>query len=271
MRSTVVSLLAAIFISLSVTPAKSQTRRPPPRSQYSPLAAEQAKHPGKQQPQTWYDFALSRLNPSNFDYGGWMEERRRAFLEASLKSPYFDYGLAMTITTVLLMAACSKLWIDGKRREWLTAEMMTDLLNQDQRSRQVAKEAIRKHNDHIERCNRVIEAAESGHPLPGSVTEAQELQAKVREAEANAAALTRDKKKIEAELEEKKLLIAQLSLRVEDVAKEMNRDRELSETTQMNVESTGTDPDKARLMQHINNLQLQLYTERKKNERLKGA
>ena len=41
--------------------------------------------------------------------------------------------------------------------------------------KQAAGEAIRRHNDHIERCNRVIEAGENGVPL-GDVAEGLRLR-----------------------------------------------------------------------------------------------
>ena len=189
MKATAASLFVVISLTLAITPVNSQTRRPPPRSQYSPLAAQQGENP-RQQRQTWYEFALSRLNPNNVDYGAWMEERRRAFLEATIKNQHFNYALAMTLVSLFLLAACAKLQNDGRRKDWVTAEMMTDLLNQDQHSREVAREAIRKYNDHIERCNRVIEAAESGRPVPGSATEAEELRAKLQEKSDELTAMT---------------------------------------------------------------------------------
>jgi hypothetical protein len=56
---------------------------------------------------TWYEFLLKQFNPSNFDYGTWMEERRQVLL--------------------LLLVVCAKQWIDHRRAIWITVEMMTDL------------------------------------------------------------------------------------------------------------------------------------------------
>ena len=53
---------------------------------------------------TWYEFLLKQFNPSNFDYGAWMEERRQVFLDASVRNPYFKYSTGVTIA-LLLMAA----------------------------------------------------------------------------------------------------------------------------------------------------------------------
>ena len=268
MKAPAANLFVVIFLTLSITPANSQTKRPPPRSQYSPLAAEQAEHP-RQRRQTWYEFALSRLNPDNFDYGACMEERRRAFLEATMKNQYFNYALATTLVSLFLLAACAKLWNDGRRKDWVTAEMMTDLLNQDQHSREVAREAIRKYNDHIERCNRVIEAAESGRPLPGAPAEVATLQAELQKKADELTAMTGERDRLTVELGKKSLLVAELSLRVDGVIKNTNGN---ATPADQGVPVVADDvSDASRLMRHVNDLQQQLYVERKKNERLKGA
>ena len=46
---------------------------------------------------TWYEFLLKQFNPSNFDYGAWMEERRQVFLDESVRNPYFKYGAGVTL------------------------------------------------------------------------------------------------------------------------------------------------------------------------------
>ena len=269
MKATAASLFVVISLTLAITPANSQTRRPPPRSQYSPLAAQQGENP-RQQRQTWYEFALSRLNPNNVDYGAWMEERRRAFLEATMKNQYFNYALAMTLVSLFLLAAYTKLRNDGRRKDWVTAEMMTDLLNQDQHSREVAREAIRKYNDHIERCNRVIEAAESGRPLPGAPVEVATLQAELLKKSDELTAMTGERDRLTVELGKKSLLVTELSLRVDGVIKNTNGNAESAADREVPV-LAGEHSDAAKLMRYINDLQQQLYVERKKNERLKGA
>ena len=269
MKATVLGFALVILLTMAVAPASSQTQQPP-RSQYSPLAAQRGGHP-QQHPQTWYEFALSRFNPRNVNFGALMEERRRAFLEATAKNPYFNYGLGSTIVILFLMVASAKFWIDGRRKDWVTAEMMTDLMNQDQHSREVAKDAIRKYNDHIERCNRVVEAAESGHPIPGSATEVQELRARLQETGEELSAITRERDKLAEEVAGKTRQFSELSLRVDGISKKTNGNGELTAATQGDLVSAGEGSETSRLMQHINNLQQQLYSEREKNKRLKGA
>ena len=80
-----------------------------------------------QRPDTWYEFLLKQFNPSNFDYGAWIEERRQVFLDASVRNPYFKYSLGTTIALLIMAMLYTKQWIDHRRAMWITAEMMTDL------------------------------------------------------------------------------------------------------------------------------------------------
>ena len=269
MRATVACLALTTALALAVAPAKSQARQPP-RAQYSPLAAQQVQHPHEQL-QTWYEFALSRLNPDNVNYGALMEERRRTFLEATVKNRYFNYGLTLTILTLFLMAACVKLLNDGKKKDWVTAEMMTDLMDHDQRSREVAREAIQKYNYHIERCNRVVEAQEFGHPIPGTSSNMEQLSAKLQETAEKVDGVTRERDKLKSELDEKTRRVTELSLRLDGVSMKANRDGGQNRVTPGAPVSPDGESETGRLMRHINSLQDQLYAERKKNERLKGA
>jgi hypothetical protein len=269
MRATVACLvLLPAALALAVASAKPQTRQPP-RAQYSPLAAEQSQHP-HDQPQTWYEFALSRLNSANVNYGLSIEERRQAFLEATVKNPYFNYALSVTILALLLMAACAKLAIDTKRKGWVTAEMMTDLMNHEGQSRKVAREAIRKYNDHIERCNRVVEAQEFGHAIPGSGSNVEQLTTKLRETAERLDAITRERDKLKSDLDEKTRRVTELSLRLDGLSKKANGDGVSNRVTAGPPVSPDDESETGRLMRHINSLQDQLYAERKKNERRGG-
>jgi hypothetical protein len=87
----------------------------------------QALHFTYQHRETWYEFLLRQFNPTDFDYGAWMEERRQRFLNESVSNPYFKYSAGVTLALLLMTMACSKLWIDQRRTLWITAEMMADL------------------------------------------------------------------------------------------------------------------------------------------------
>ena len=214
MRKHHIQLTITVCLCLAVSSALGKAQQSTttiPRSQYSPMAAAQAQGHVQQQPDTWYDFLLKRFNPNNFNYGAWLEERRRAFLVATAKNPYFQYSLWLTVGSLLLMAAYAKLWIDRRRERFVTVEMMTDLYNHDAYSREAAREAIDRYNQHIEKCNRVIEAAESGHPLPGSGSAIEELNEKLIDVTAKLDAANQEKDKLQTELDAKRHITTNLT------------------------------------------------------------
>ena len=59
-------------------------------------------------PTPWYDHVLRRINPSDFDYGAWLEERRAALLSASVRSPHFWYSVGVSSLLALFILAYSK-------------------------------------------------------------------------------------------------------------------------------------------------------------------
>src|SRR5260370_16363410 len=62
--------------------------------------------------ETWYEFMLKQFNPGNFDYGTWLEKRRKAFLEATVKEQYFWYSVSVTAGVPLLMVASTQIFLD---------------------------------------------------------------------------------------------------------------------------------------------------------------
>jgi hypothetical protein len=220
---------------------------------------------------TWYEFLLKKCNPSNFNYGAWLEQRRRAFLEATVKEPHFWYSFAMTFGALILMAAYAKLSLDHRRSVRVTEEMMADLYSHDLCSRGAAREAIEKYNQHIEQCNRAAESAESGDGRPGwGTSELEGLKAELQRVASQLEATTQDRNKIQEELRQKSLVVADLSLRLDVLSKKVDGARSPGGGTRQ-AASPDANGDGARFVGHINRLQEELYAERQKNKRLKGA
>ena len=213
---------------------------------------------------TWYEFLLKQFNPSNVDYGAWVEDRRQVFLDASVRNPYFKYSLGTTIALLVMAMLYTKQWIDHRRAMWITAEMMTDLYNHDAYSRGVAREAIQTYNDHIERCNRAIEAAEQGISIPGADLDANNLKSELVSVADQRDSYKRERDLAKRDLQEKEQLIAAMSLRVDAIGKKTDP----SQAAASSVDMSAADP---KLVQLINNLQEQVYAERRENRRLKGA
>lgn len=255
-----VAVVATLFL-LSCNAVAEQHSGPQPRSiQASPPAAK----PLYQRSDTWYEFLLRQFNPDDLDYGKWMEQRRSALLDASVRNPYFQYGACSTILLLITVLLYGKKWTDHRRVLWITAEMMTDLYKHDAYSRQIAREAIQKYNEHIERCNRAIESAEYGLAIPGQESDSDRLRTELQRVTEERDSYKREKDLAKDDLAQKERILADMSLRLDALAKKSDGHRNAGVV----VDSHGSDQ---KLVQHINTLQEQLYSERRANRRLKGA
>ena len=264
------NLLAVIaWLSLAVCPSFAQhgpSGSSVPRSQYSPMAA-QAQGRTHQPPDTWYEFLLKQFNPSDIDYGEWMEERRRVLLAASAKNPYFPYSLCVTVWSLLVMVAYAKLRIDCRRERYLTEEMLTDLYNQDLYSRQAAREAIAKYNHHVEHCNRAIEAG-SGQTISGGTSEIDDLKARMKKAADDLRFMTSERDQLSEELKQRSAVVTDLSLQLQALSEKIDSKGGAHVVGQAGLPLPASN---AEYMKLVNSLQQQLLAEREKNRHLKGA
>ena len=264
-------LLAIIaWLSLSVCSSFAQSRpsgSSVPRSRYSPMAAAQVRGHTQQPPDTWYEFLLKQFNPSDIDYGEWMEERRRVLLAASAKNPYFPYSLGVTVWSLLVMIAYAKLRIDCRRERYLTEEMLTDLYNQDLYSRQAAKDAIAKYNNHVEHCNRAIEAG-SGQTISGGTSEIDDLKARMKKAADDLRFMTSERDQLSEELKQRSAVVTDLSLQLQALSEKIDGKGGAHVVGQAGLPSAASN---AEYMKLVNSLQQQLLAEREKNRHLKGA
>jgi hypothetical protein len=221
--------------------------------------------------ETWYEALLNKWNPSNVDYGRWFEERRRAFLEATVNQPQFWYSLIVTVWSVFLMAAYAKLLLDNRRRMRVTEEIMADVYSHDLYSREIAKEAIERHNQHIEKCNRAVETSEGVDGRPGwGETHTDRLKAELQRVATQMEATTQERNKLQEELRQKSLIVSDLSLRLDALSKKVNGAGHSGRSANA-AQSAGENGDGVELVGHINRLQEELYAERQKNKRLKGS
>jgi hypothetical protein len=235
----------------------------------SPLPAQQ--RPNLRGRQTWYEFVVQQFNKANFDYGDWIEQRRQAFLEATVRTRYFWYSFWVTGSLLFVMLAYTKLHLDHRRTIRIASEIQADLHNHDLYSRQAAREAIEKYNQHIEQCNRAIENAESGQDRPGwGDSPVEGLRCELRRVVAQLDATTQDRNKLQEELQQKSLVVTDLSTRLDALSRKINGSSspELPTRDNAHTEASGNG---AKFVGHINRLQEELYSERQKNRRLKGA
>jgi len=248
---------------IAVCPANSQ-RTVKAQTPSQPKPPTHTAHAPYQRQGTWYEFMLKQFNPDNLDYGSWIEQQRRAFIDARAKNPYFQYGLCTTIGLLLMAVVCTKLWIDHRREMWITAEMMADIYNQNAYSRRVAEEAIERYNTHVERCNRAIEAAEHGEAVSGADSEIEQLRNELLRVAGERDVASRERDAAREDLRKKSEILAEMSVRLDALTSKA------STTSSAKQQSDLRDAD-PKLVTHINNLQEQLYAERNNNRRLKGA
>ena len=259
--------LVIVAIGLTVGSPVNSWTTPQSKASLQPAARTQTvhdpHHPPYQRQDTWYEFMLKQFNPDNFDYGRWLERERQMFIENRVKNPYFLYSLCTTVALLLMAVICTKLSVDHRRAMWITAEMMADIYNQDAYSRRIAQEAIEKYNTHIERCNRVIEAAEQGETGAAASPEIEQLRTELMRVADEKEAAVRDRDIAREDLRRKSEILAEMSVRLEGLTNKSG--------------ATGAKPSSdlrgadAKLVAHINNLQEQLYAERNNNRRLRGG
>ncbi|MHB8527275.1 MAG: hypothetical protein ACYDD2_14105 [Candidatus Acidiferrales bacterium] len=239
-------------------------------SQASPLAAQSLGQPhlGRE---TWYEVMLKRLNRSHKNYGEWLEERRQALLAASVQNPYFWYSFWMTVCASVFAFAFLKRVMDSREANREHARVEADLRNHDLYSREKANAAADRFNQHIEECNRAAEASQSGEGRPGWGSSALEsVKAELERVTSELEATTQERNKLQEELRQKSLIVADLSNRLDALSKKVGVTRGV-DSGATEPASTGANGDSARFVGQINRLQEELYAERQKNKRLKGA
>ena len=127
------------------------------------------------------------LNPRDVNLGAIWEERRRAWLENAGANRYFWYSFGATAMLILSWFALAWVHTDRVRERWQLAEHAADALRYAEYCKRRAKEAISRYNVHVETCNRVIEAGESGIATP----ETANLEDYKRESNGSRATTTR--------------------------------------------------------------------------------
>lgn len=240
------------------------TRNPPepPASQQSKQVYQRQQNGRPYQPrEDFFHYSTKLVNRNDVDYGAWVEERRRALVEASLTNPFFWYSALTTSLVMLLMLLYGVRVLNERRKLWRAAELLTDIWNQDQHSRSVAAVAVEKYNAHMTECNRVVEAQVSGRPS-AVVLDAGDAKQVVGSLRAELSAMESLKKEAEAQVKSKEKYIGELSGRVAALEKTWDENGGSPPNTRDTV---------TKLVARVNLLQQQLEAERKRNLQVKGA
>jgi hypothetical protein len=185
---------------------------------YSPSAA--AGKLGRNE-DTFWDFWLRQFNPQRTDYGALLEEKRRRFLAQAGANPYFWFAFAELAAVCFLLLWVTKQRIDRRELEWEAAGCMADLANYAHFCRNQALEAVAKHNEHIELCNRLIESEETGKPVPPGGTSDEQRQT-IDRLQKELADKVADNRRLEAELTSEKSKMRNLTTRLDALEQARN-------------------------------------------------
>jgi hypothetical protein len=220
----------------------------------SPANSASAQQRRKQD--TWYERALRQINPDDTDYGSILEQHKRGFID-QLRNPYVRYSFAATVAIVMLLLTVFAQYVSHHRAMGIAVQSIADIRRHDEYARQTAREAIRRYNEHIESCNRVIEASESGLWKWISTAELSAMNRDMQQLNDELKAAREEVKRLNAELATKSATMADMSLRMKGASEEV------------------TKPSKHSIpaphVERINQLELELNLEKKKNQRLKGT
>jgi hypothetical protein len=219
-----------------------------------------------QQKDDFFHASTRLVNPRDVDYGALIEQRRQAFLDASVANPFFWYSALTTALLMVLMIAYGVRVMDEKRRLWRAAEILTDIWNDSELARANAQAAIEKHNGHMQECNRVVEAQASGRSSPAAL-EAEDARSELMRLRGELDTMDGERKMLKAKLEEKDKVLDNLSARLNALEKSGPA---LVPAAKDNG-ALGHAESESKLVARINQLTQQLELEKQKNRTLKGA
>jgi hypothetical protein len=194
------------------------TQKRPPAAQYSPLAAAGGYgHPGV----TPWQAIVNYFNPHHLNMGQLFAERKQAWLDNALYNQDFWYSFWATGLLILSWFAIAWIHNDRHRATWELAECASDALRYSEYCKREAKEAIRRHNDHIEKCNRIVEDRRSGLMTTSEATQLEDLKRDIKRLSADNDALTRHNARLLEEKQQKAAEFQTLTERVEEVEKRL--------------------------------------------------
>src|SRR5215469_16272957 len=197
------------------------TEKRPPAAQYSPLAAAGGyAHPGV----TPWQAIVNYFNPHHLNMGRLFAERKQAWLDNALYNQYFWYSFWVTGLLILSWFAIAWIHSDRHRATWELAECASDALRYSEYCKREANEAIRRHNDHIEKCNRIIEDNRSGLMTTPGTADLEDLKRDIKRLAADNDALTRHNARLLEEKEQKAAEFQTLTRRMEEVEKGLQAD-----------------------------------------------
>ncbi len=211
-----------------------------PAAQYSPLAAQGGYSHADTSP---LEAMVHALNPHDVNLGAIWEARRRAWLENAGANRYFWYSFGATALLVLSWFALAWVHNDRVRERWQLAEHAADALRCAEYCKRSAREAISRYNEHVEKCNRVIESGESGMSTPETAN-LEDYKRELQRLKSDNDAKELQVARLEEQLEQKGTQLTSLTERVSEAERRLK-----------NRAGAGTENGNAALVERIQRLE----------------
>src|SRR5215471_2943578 len=190
----------------------------PPASQYSPLAAAGGyARPGV----TPWQAIVNYFNPHHLNMGQLFAERKQAWLDNALYNQYFWYSFWVTGLLILSWFAIAWIHNDRVRATRELAECASDALRYSEYCKREAKEAIRRHNEHIEECNRIVEDRRSGLMTTPGTAQLDDQKREIKRLVTDNDTLKKQNERLLEEKEQKAAEFQTLTQRVLEVEKRL--------------------------------------------------
>ena len=260
---SVCAVLIAAGIGLSAqtrpgdrpTGANHEGEEAAPAARYSPLAAQGGYAHGRTSP---LEAVIHTLNPHDVNLGDAWERRRRQWLENVGANPYFWFSFVVTVTLILSWFVLAWIHTDRVRERWHLAGHAADALRYAEYCKRVASEAIGRYNEHVEKCNRLIEAGESGLATPETAN-LEDYRREMTRLAADNDSKDLQVKRLQEELERKAQELSDIAKRIEQAEQRLNARSKLANQADA----------QAKLAERINRLETENRTVADENRRLR--
>ena len=226
-----------------------------PAARYSPLAAQGGYAGGRTSP---LDAAVHALNPHDVNLGEIWERRRRQWLENAGANPYFWFSFVVTVTVILSWFALAWVHTDRVRERWRLAEHAADALRYAEYCKHRASEAIGRYNEHVEKCNRLIESGESGLTTPETAN-LEDHRREITRLAADNDSKDLQVKRLQEELDRKTQELTDIAKRIEQAEQRLNARAKVASSVDAQT----------KLAERINRLETENRTLAEENRRLR--
>jgi hypothetical protein len=220
------------------------------------LAAQGGYAGGRTSP---LDAAVHALNPHDVNLGEIWERRRQQWLENAGANPYFWFSFSITAVVILSWFALAWVHSDRVRERWQLAEHAADALRYAEYCKRRASEAIGRYNEHVEKCNRLIESGESGLTTPETAN-LEDHRREITRLAADNDSKDMQVKRLQEELDRKAQELTDISKRIEQAEQRLNARAKVASSVDA----------QSKLAERINRLETENRTLTEENRRLRS-